>query len=805
VRLQVGGTLTVAGKILANGQDIGGGYGAGGAGGSIHLTAETLAGDGEIRAAGGYGANGGAGGRISLYFSTSTFSGSITAIGGSGGTRGGAGTIYLKPAASSGGSVRVDNGGFAGAQTPMLSPVAFDLAVTESGNVRPLAALNLSSLLVASTGVVSYPGGQAGFGIEVHGNAAVENGGAIVASCALTVHGNLSIGEGGVISANGKGFGTGAGPGKGNWNYYYPSGAGYGGPGGDAGTAGGPVYGSLLQPVDLGSGGGTAGVSGSPGGAGGGALRLTVDGTLTIDGQLSADGMNGTGGGSGGSVLVSAGTLTGRGRISATGGSGSGGGGGGRIALYSTTSTFTGTTTALGGPGGSGLKSGGPGSIFLKTAGAQTGILLIDGTGRDNAMETPITSPEAFDLILTHTTVFSNGPLLLSGLLVKANGMLTHPARGPRLEVTVLGNAGIEADGAIRVDGRGYGSEAGPGAGRGSYYSPSGAGYGGPGGRGTDVVGGHLAGGSIYGSATLPVDLGSGGGVAGVSGALGGSGGGAIQLSVAGNLVVDGQISANGADGAGGGSGGSILLNVGKLAGTGVIRANGGGSGRGCGSGGGGRIAIFSGMNEFTGTTTLTAGIPGTDGHYGGLGTSQLAAHLPPMIVAQSPVGQLGRFVSYVDLSFDQPVDPATFGTEDIVLNTPSGFIPASQLTLSGGGGVTWRIGFPMQSANGDYALSVGPQIANLFGEEMATAYSGGFSVSFTTPAIAIRQTGGTLNLSWPSAVGLSYQLQSSTDLLPENWINEGQPVKGTGELLRHDLTIGTDPKKFYRLLLLED
>ena len=146
-RLNVGGTLTVLGQLLANGQNIGGGYGAGGSGGSVYLTAGTLAGNGVIRAAGGDGANGGAGGRIALYYTTSIFTGTATAFGGAGAGRGGAGTIYVKPAAASAGSVLVDNGGLSGAQTPLLSPIAFHLTVTNAGIVRPQAALNLASLL----------------------------------------------------------------------------------------------------------------------------------------------------------------------------------------------------------------------------------------------------------------------------------------------------------------------------------------------------------------------------------------------------------------------------------------------------------------------------------------------------------------------------------------------------------------------------------------------------------------------------------------------------------------------------------
>jgi len=55
----------------------------------------------------------------------------------------------------------------------------------------------------------------------------------------------------------------------------------------------------------------------------------------------------------------------------------------------------------------------------------------------------------------------------------------------------------------------------------------------------------------------------------------------AIRLTVAGQLTVDGLVSAKGGDGlqdnAGGGSGGSIWLSARKLAGAGQIAANGGG------------------------------------------------------------------------------------------------------------------------------------------------------------------------------------------------------------------------------------
>ncbi|MCC6425530.1 MAG: hypothetical protein IT435_01785 [Phycisphaerales bacterium] len=127
------------------------------------------------------------------------------------------------------------------------------------------------------------------------------------------------------------------------------------GAGRDAGNgiAGGDCYGSVTEPMELGSGGGDdVNVGGGNGGAGGGALNLTVGGVLTVDGLLSADGQinlaGEAGGGSGGSLLIDCETLAGSGTITARGGNvtSGGSGGGGRIAITYGTSTFTGAFNA---------------------------------------------------------------------------------------------------------------------------------------------------------------------------------------------------------------------------------------------------------------------------------------------------------------------------------------------------------------------------------------------------------------------------------------------------------------------------
>jgi len=439
----------------------------------------------------------------------------------------------------------------------------------------------------------------------------------------LTITNDVTVDAGSAIDVNGRGYASVQGPGAGVSDASYGSGAGYGGGGGRSAhvEAGGP-YGDIIAPTEIGSGGGN-GVY-ATGGFGGGAIRLDVGGTLTVDGVLTAAGNNGgtySGGGSGGSIHLTVDTLAGTGAISVNGGlSGqatySGSGGGGRIAIEYTTDAFEGAISAT--AGANGYQRGGAGTIFTKP-GAAAGDLLIDNGGNSGAW-TPITSPEAFNVMIANgAIVYPTEVLTIGDLDVAAGGLLTHMAGSTVFDLTVQGDANIDAAGAISVNGRGYGSDTGPGAGvHAAIGYGSGAGYGGEGG---DCSGGG-AGGIGYGSILAPAELGSGGGY-GNSGS-GGIGGGAIRLDVAGTLTVDGNLTADGNNGgtnSGGGSGGSIHVTVGTLDGTGVISANGGLTGQPTqgGAGGGGRIAIEYTSDSFVGTVSAVGGANGWE--MGGAGT----------------------------------------------------------------------------------------------------------------------------------------------------------------------------------------
>ncbi len=233
---------------------------------------------------------------------------------------------------------------------------------------------------------------------------------------------NVTVAEGAAISVDGQGYGSQQGPGAGT--YSWDAGAGGGGHGGmggigGRGVSGGDAYGSVYEPVTLGSGGGYRYDHVDCGGGGGGAVHLVVHDTLWMDGVLSADGADGAaggrgcGGGSGGSMWVEASTITGTGTIQANGGDGSGttwlagGGGGGRVAIYANAEAFDGTIRAR---GGSGHEYGGPGTVYLANAVGQ-GILEVDNGGHDGASAGLVAGTYAFDEIaLTgygHLTVFS--------------------------------------------------------------------------------------------------------------------------------------------------------------------------------------------------------------------------------------------------------------------------------------------------------------------------------------------------------------------------------------------------------------
>jgi parallel beta-helix repeat protein len=215
------------------------------------------------------------------------------------------------------------------------------------------------------------------FSLKLNGNLTVMSGGNItVGNVSITAE-NVDVQSGGLISTNGLGWDQYSGPGT----YAALS------PGSEHG-AGPKVYGSMTEPITMGSGGYTV--------SGGGIIFINATGDLNISGSVTSlgEGRRDYASGSGGSIwLISGSDLYISNNISVKGGdSGSGypwrSGSGGRIALYGATITQNGNIYAdLGAIDNGYVPTGGyGGTVYINatnsvTSNSNISVRSYNGTG----------------------------------------------------------------------------------------------------------------------------------------------------------------------------------------------------------------------------------------------------------------------------------------------------------------------------------------------------------------------------------------------------------------------------------------
>lgn len=232
-------------------------------------------------------------------------------------------------------------------------------------------------------------------------------------------------------------------------------------------------------------------------------------------------------------------------------------------------------------------------------------------------------------LSVTGTLVFAGADTVITSTTVTVAGTVTHLPQiatatnafgqwdiSSRIYL-VCSNLTVNTGGSINANVAGYsgGPAGGPGRGPGGGPTASirgnGGGYGGIGGLSPGWGFPSIT----YGSASAPVQPGSGGGAKSVDANTTGIGGGLIRIQATGQVTVNGSVAADGGpgfvDSGGGGSGGGINISCRTFAGAGSVSANGGASPTWGAAGGGGRIAITynttaqSNLNETTPPTVL--------------------------------------------------------------------------------------------------------------------------------------------------------------------------------------------------------
>ncbi len=630
IKLVVPGTITVNGRLSANGGTGTAQYGFGGSGGSIWIAGGTLQGGGLIAANGGTnttaGVRGSGAGRIDLSEAVNNFSGAFEVLcatnnGTAGSVRGLAGSLLLPQSAGTGltrdamvvtntlyfgygqsfGSVLVTNGGC--------------LVLDANSNDYVYV---FDTLVVATNSSVLCPGNREDVNAEAGGTTNIPYGRGVVISARVA-----RINSGGAIQADGRGFANTDGPGAGSTensgNY---NGGSHGGRGGENFFGGGLTYGSATGCVSLGSG-----ASHASGGAGGGAIKLIVGETLTVNGRLSANGLPGSSygaGGAGGSIWIASGTVEGDGIITARGFRG---GGGGRIDMGGTTNNFTGPLEVLSDDGATYGFRGLAGSLMLPRS-AGTGLIL------DNFV--PVRTNVVFgNSVVFGNVTLTNGVMLsleantdsalftFSSLTVESNATLECRGNYYDINAEAGGSPGnlygagpvmmaatvtVARGGRITAEGLGFPRGTGPGRGMPGVNYVAG-GYGGKGALFDTVYG------LTYGSETRPTALGSGGGHTSA-----GQGGGAISLLVTNTLTVEGTITSKGGNGSGaggGGAGGSLRIEADTLSGTGTLSVAGGTGSGSAGGGGGGRMSLRYRVKTFTGPYTAAGGTGSTAGGTG--------------------------------------------------------------------------------------------------------------------------------------------------------------------------------------------
>jgi len=491
--------------------------------------------------------------------------------------------------------------------------------------------------------------------------------------------------------------GAGNGTGGGSHTYSGSGGGGYGGVGGwGVGTPGGVAYGSPTEPVDLGSGGGASAYDGT-GGAGGGAIRLIVGNTLTLDGTITANAYNGwgerAGGGSGGSIWVTTDHLSGVGSFHANGGAGTqygGGGGGGRIAIYALHQKgFNAANVSA--DGGAGYSSGQLGTIHWGVLDPTSVEILLQAesdTGVSNSdLLTNDTTP-TFDV-----TVYQGGTISIDfdddGVSDVTQVVADHETYaftspvalsdgGNKVTATLTipdGSASVSQT--VVIDTTGPYLLAGPAEEQSPLYSRTL--------QFSEPIAGLAADGVVVTltgpeSSDIPVTP--------------PAGTGAAFLLDFGPVVAPGEYVL---------AGNTAITD---LAGNPVDQDR---------SGVGGEVGVDEPVDSFTVLADVT----------------------PPAVTSFTPQGLIKRAIDSVTIAFGEDIQPGSFTAADVLLEGPAGAtLPAVQdvAPLAGSSReFEIHLASPLDF-DGQFTVTVGPDIRDLVGNPLAAAYATTFSIQLPLP-----------------------------------------------------------------------
>lgn len=125
----------------------------------------------------------------------------------------------------------------------------------------------------------------------------------------------------------------------------------------------------------------------------------------------------------------------------------------------------------------------------------------------------------------------------------------------------------------------------------------------------------------------------------------------------------------------------------------------------------------------------------------------------PPRVVSVSPAGETTAAVDRITVDFNKAIDPSTFTPSDVVLlDGPNG--PITPTSVDSVSATSFEIVIPLQSAVGNYAFTIGPDIRDVDGRQLDQDQDGvageplddQFAGSFSVAPLTARFDFGTSN-----------------------------------------------------------
>ena len=141
-----------------------------------------------------------------------------------------------------------------------------------------------------------------------------------------------------------------------------------------------------------------------------------------------------------------------------------------------------------------------------------------------------------------------------------------------------------------------------------------------------------------------------------------------------------------------------------------------------------------------------------------------------PQITAVVPTGTINSAVNSIDVTFNKAINASTFTAADITFTDPNGHaVSVSAPTLVSVN--TYAFTFPVQNTDGTYNLTIGPNVLDLAGNALSSAYQSSFTIQLPALVVDTLVPSGATSGVFGDPFNLSYTVHNDGNgAVPVNW-----------------------------------